>query len=89
MSKNNKPTSIQEDNNTNATPENKKSNAMEAVFLKTLREREENVSIYLVNGIRLIGKITAYDDFVIVLENPLVMKPQMVYKRQISTVVPE
>ena len=43
------------------------------------------VSIFLVNGIKLQGKIQSFDQFVILLENTV---NQMVYKHAISTVVP-
>lgn len=40
---------------------------------------------FLVNGIKLQGKIQSFDQFVILLENTV---NQMVYKHAISTVVP-
>jgi len=43
------------------------------------------VSIYLVNGIKLQGKIDSFDQYVIMLKNTV---SQMVYKHAISTIVP-
>ena len=41
--------------------------------------------MYLVNGIKLQGKIESFDQFVVLLRNSV---SQMVYKHAISTVVP-
>ncbi len=54
-------------------------------FLNALRRERIPVSIFLVNGIKLQGKIQSFDQFVILLENTV---NQMVYKHAISTVVP-
>ena len=54
-------------------------------FLNTLRKEHVQVSIYLVNGIKLQGTIESFDQFVVLLRNTV---SQMVYKHAISTVVP-
>jgi host factor-I protein len=54
-------------------------------FLNALRREHVPVSIYLVNGIRLQGRIESFDPFVVLLKNAVT---QMVYKHAISTVVP-
>ncbi|MAD57323.1 MAG: RNA chaperone Hfq [Porticoccus sp.] len=54
-------------------------------FLNTLRKDEIPVSIFLINGIKLQGKIESFDQFVIVLKNTT---NQMIYKHAISTIVP-
>lgn len=54
-------------------------------YLNALRKERVSVSVYLVNGIKLQGKIEAFDQFVIMLRNSV---SQMVYKHAISTVVP-
>jgi host factor-I protein len=43
------------------------------------------VSLYLVNGIRLQGRIESFDAHVVLLKNEVT---QMVYKRAIATVLP-
>ena len=53
--------------------------------MNALRRERIPVAIYLVNGIKLQGKIQSFDQFVILLENTV---NQMVYKHAISTVVP-
>ena len=54
-------------------------------FLNALRKEHVPVSIFLVNGIKLQGKIDSFDQYVIMLKNTV---NQMVYKHAISTVVP-
>ena len=54
-------------------------------FLNTLRKDHVQVSIYLVNGIKLQGQIESFDQYVVLLKNTVT---QMVYKHAISTVVP-
>jgi len=54
-------------------------------FLTALRQEQVQVSVYLVNGIKLQGYIDSYDQYVVLLKNAVT---QMVYKHAISTVVP-
>jgi host factor-I protein len=54
-------------------------------FLNMLRKEHVQVSIYLVNGIKLQGQIESFDQYVVLLKNTVT---QMVYKHAISTVVP-
>ncbi|GJL70973.1 MAG: RNA-binding protein Hfq [Nitrosomonas sp.] len=54
-------------------------------FLNSLRKEHIQVSIYLVNGIKLQGYIESFDQYVVLLKNSVT---QMVYKHAISTVVP-
>ncbi len=54
-------------------------------FLNALRKEHIPVSIYLVNGIKLQGKIDSFDQYVVMLKNSI---SQMVYKHAISTIVP-
>lgn len=54
-------------------------------FLNALRQEQVQVSVYLVNGIKLQGYIENFDQYVVLLRNAVT---QMVYKHAISTVVP-
>lgn len=54
-------------------------------FLNNLRREKTTVSMFLVNGIKLVGQIKSFDQYVILLENSVT---EVVYKRAISTVVP-
>lgn len=60
-------------------------NPLEAAFLHALHQEKVQVSIFLVNGIKLHGVIDGYDEHVIMLKNAIT---QMVFKHAISTVVP-
>ena len=62
-----------------------KGQSLQDPFLNALRRERIPGSIFLVNGIKLQGKIQSFDQFVILLENTV---NQMVYKHAISTVVP-
>ncbi|CEN32135.1 RNA-binding protein Hfq [Candidatus Westeberhardia cardiocondylae] len=62
-----------------------KGKSLQDPFLNTLRRERIPVSIYLINGIKLQGKIESFDLFVILLKNTV---SQIVYKHAISTVVP-
>ena len=62
-----------------------KGQTLQDPYLNALRKERIQVSIYLVNGIKLQGKIESFDQFVILLKNTV---SQMVYKHAISTVVP-
>ena len=59
--------------------------SLQSPFLNILRKEKIPVSIYLVNGIQLQGKVDAFDQFVILLKNNV---SQIVYKHAISTIVP-
>jgi host factor-I protein len=54
-------------------------------FLNVLRQEQVQVSVYLVNGIKLQGHIESFDQYVVLLKNAVT---QMVYKHAISTIVP-
>jgi host factor-I protein len=59
--------------------------ALQKSFLQPLCGTNTNVSIFLVNGVKLHGTIEYMDDDVILLKN---VNTQMVYIHAISTVVP-
>jgi host factor-I protein len=54
-------------------------------FLSVLKKTKIPVAIFLVNGIKLQGRIENFDDAVIILDNSV---KQMIYKHAVSTVVP-
>lgn len=54
-------------------------------FLNALRKEHTPVSIFLVNGIKLQGRVDSFDQYVVMLKNTV---NQMVYKHAISTIVP-
>jgi host factor-I protein len=54
-------------------------------FLNALRKEHTPVSIFLVNGIKLQGRVDSFDQYVVMLKNTV---NQMVYQHAISTIVP-
>ena len=62
-----------------------KGQTLQDPYLNALRKERVQVSIYLVNGIKLQGQIESFYQFVVLLKNTV---SQMVYKHAISTVVP-
>ncbi|WP_294948879.1 RNA chaperone Hfq [Sulfurivirga sp.] len=54
-------------------------------YLNALRKERIPLSIYLVNGVKLQGRIDSFDQFVVILKSNVT---QMVYKHAISTIVP-
>jgi host factor-I protein len=54
-------------------------------FLHDLVESRVPVTLYLVNGIRLLGEIESYDQYGLVLRGSA---QQFVYKHAISTILP-
>jgi len=62
-----------------------KAQTLQDPFLNALRKERIQVSIYLVNGIKLQGYVESFDQYVILLRNTVT---QMVYKHAVSTIVP-
>ncbi|MDB3856113.1 RNA chaperone Hfq [Halieaceae bacterium] len=63
----------------------KASNSVQDQFLEVLRKEKVQVSIFMVNGIKLQGVIEDFDQFILTLKN---VNTQVVYKHAISTVMP-
>jgi host factor-I protein len=64
---------------------NKKGQNLQDQFLAALRKEQVPVSMFLVNGIKLVGQIDSFDQYVVLLRSTTT---QAVYKHAISTVVP-
>jgi host factor-I protein len=54
-------------------------------FLNTVRKDKSAVTIYLVSGVKLTGKIRSFDKYSVLLENNT--QEQLIFKHAISTVV--
>lgn len=63
-----------------------KSQNIQDVFLNTIRKKRISVTIFLANGVKLQGNITAFDNFSILLRRGAQL--QLVYKHTIATIVP-
>tara|TARA_R110000824_G_scaffold173063_5_gene351070 strand:+ start:406 stop:828 length:423 start_codon:yes stop_codon:yes gene_type:complete len=59
---------------------------LQEVFLTAVRDSNDPVTMFLVNGVMLQGEVAAYDLFCILLEREGLS--QLVYKHAISTVQP-
>lgn len=63
-----------------------KSQNLQDVFLNTIRKQKTPVTIFLVNGVKLQGIVTWFDNFSVLLRRD--NHSQLVYKHAISTVMP-
>lgn len=63
-----------------------KSNNLQDIFLNTVRKSKTPVTMFLVNGVKLQGMITWFDNFSVLLRRD--GQSQLVYKHAISTVMP-
>jgi host factor-I protein len=60
-------------------------NALQNQFLDDMVAANKTIAIYLVSGIKLVGRIVGYDAYVILLQHDV---PQMVHKHAIATIMP-
>ncbi|RMF09149.1 MAG: RNA chaperone Hfq [Alphaproteobacteria bacterium] len=63
-----------------------KSHNLQDVFLNNVRKNKTPVTVFLVNGVKLQGIITWFDNFCVLLRRD--GSSQLVYKHAISTVMP-
>ena len=63
-----------------------KSQNVQDVFLNHIRKNKTAVTVFLVNGVKLQGIITWFDNFSVLLRRD--GHTQLVYKHAISTVMP-
>ncbi len=54
-------------------------------FLNTVRKDKSPMTIYLVSGVKLTGRIRSFDKYSVLLENN--SQEQLIFKHAISTVV--
>ncbi|PCI64501.1 MAG: RNA chaperone Hfq [Kordiimonadales bacterium] len=63
-----------------------KNQNLQDVFLNAVRKEKNPVTVFLVNGVKLQGVITWFDNFCVLLRRD--GQSQLVYKHAISTVMP-
>ena len=63
-----------------------KSQNVQDVFLNYIRKNKTSVTVFLVNGVKLQGIVTWFDNFSVLLRRD--GHTQLVYKHAISTVMP-
>ncbi len=56
------------------------------VFLNAIRKEKMSVTVFLVNGVKLQGIVTWFDNFCLLLRRE--SHVQLVYKHAISTIMP-
>ncbi|MEK9532605.1 MAG: RNA chaperone Hfq [Alphaproteobacteria bacterium] len=59
---------------------------LQDVFLNTARRQHISVTLFLVNGVKLQGLITWFDNYSILLKRDGHM--QLIYKHAVSTIMP-
>ena len=63
-----------------------KTENLQETFLNQIRKEKLSVTIFLINGVKLQGIITWFDNFSILLKRDTHI--QLVYKHSISTIMP-
>ena len=63
-----------------------KNQNLQDVFLNTARRQHISVTLFLVNGVKLQGLITWFDNYSILLKRDSHI--QLVYKHAVSTIMP-
>jgi host factor-I protein len=64
--------------------ENKPAQNIQDTFLNTARKDRLNITIYLVSGVKLTGRIRSFDKYSVVLETN--NQEQLIFKHAISTI---
>ena len=64
---------------TKSTPQN-----IQDAFLNTVRREKDTVTIYLMNGAKLSGRIRSFDKYSVLLESA--SQEQLIFKHAISTI---
>ncbi len=63
-----------------------RSQNLQDVFLNSVRKNKVPLTIFLVNGVKLTGIVTSFDNFCVLLRRD--GHSQLVYKHAISTIMP-
>ena len=63
-----------------------KANNLQDLFLNAIRKQKTPVTMFLINGVKLQGVVTWFDNFSVLLRRD--GHSQLVYKHAISTVMP-
>ncbi len=59
---------------------------LQDLFLNTVRKSKNPLTIFLINGVKLTGVVTSFDNFCVLLRRD--GHSQLVYKHAISTIMP-
>jgi host factor-I protein len=66
--------------------QNDKTQNVQDLFLNTIRKNKNPVTVFLVNGVKLQGTVTWFDNFSLLLRRDDLS--QLIYKHAISTIMP-
>jgi host factor-I protein len=64
--------------------DNKPAQNIQDTFLNTARKERNNITVYLLSGVKLTGRIRSFDKYSVVLESN--NQEQLIFKHAISTV---
>jgi host factor-I protein len=64
----------------------KQSKNLQDHFLNLVRKEKVEITIYLMNGVPIKGKVLSFDNFTILID--VDKKQNLIYKHAISTIVP-
>lgn len=63
-----------------------RSQNLQDLFLNSVRKQKISLTIFLINGVKLTGIVTSFDNFCVLLRRD--GHSQLVYKHAISTIMP-
>jgi host factor-I protein len=63
-----------------------RSQNLQDLFLNSVRKNKNPLTIFLINGVKLTGVVTSFDNFCVLLRRD--GHSQLVYKHAISTIMP-
>ncbi len=64
----------------------KQTKNLQDAFLNLARKEKMDITIYLMNGVPLKGRVLSFDNFTVLIE--VDKKQNMIYKHAVSTIVP-
>lgn len=64
----------------------KQTKNLQDVFLNAAKKEKIGITIYLMNGVPIKGKVLSFDNFTILIE--VDKKQNLIYKHAISTILP-
>ncbi len=59
---------------------------LQDVFLNTVRKEKSEITIFLMNGVPIKGKVLSFDNFTVLIE--VDKKQNLIFKHAVSTIVP-
>ncbi len=64
----------------------KQLNNLQDIFLNSTRKNKTEITVFLMNGVPIKGRVVSFDNFTILME--VDKKQNLIYKHAISTMVP-